>query len=144
MLELTSGLAALETSMLADWVGGPVYPVISALHILAFAFVIVPVLMADVRVLKIGAADCQVSRLSRTALFAFAGAAVTGLLLLSVQATRYAENPAIYWKFGLLALAGVNATLFHLLEKDQRIIAVVSVFVWCGVLLSGRWIAFSA
>ncbi|WP_227272637.1 hypothetical protein [Roseobacter weihaiensis] len=144
MFELTSVLAALETSTLADWVGGPIYPMISALHILAFAFVIVPVLMADVRVLKIGAADDQVSRMSRIAVFAFAGAAFTGFLLLSVQATRYAENPAIYWKFGLLALAAANAFLFYRLEKGQRIIAVVSVFAWCGVLLSGRWIAFSA
>ncbi|MFQ6550522.1 hypothetical protein AADZ90_021475 [Aestuariibius sp. 2305UL40-4] len=144
MFELTSVLAALETSALADWVGGPAYPVISALHILTFAFVVVPILMADVRVLRIGAADEQVSRLSRTALLAFTGAAVTGLLLLSVQATRYAENPAVYWKFGLLALAGVNASLFHWLQKAPRIIAFVSVFVWCGVLLSGRWVAFAA
>ncbi|WP_299682367.1 hypothetical protein [uncultured Roseobacter sp.] len=144
MFELTSLLAALETSTLADWVGGPIYPVISALHILTFAFVVVPVLMADVRVLKIGVADDQVARLSRTVVLAFTGAAFTGFLLLSVQATRYAENPAIFWKFGFLALAGANAVLFYLLEKVQRIIAVVSVLVWCGVLLAGRWIAFSA
>lgn len=142
MFELTPVLAALETSALADWVGGPIYPVISALHILAFAFVLVPVLMADVRVLKIGTADGQVARLSRIALFAFAGAALTGVLLLSVQATRYAENPAIYWKFGLLALAGANAFLFYGLQNHQKIIAVVSILIWCGVLLSGRWIAF--
>lgn len=144
MLELTPVLAALETSTLADWVGGPAYPMISALHIFSFAFVIVPVLMADVRVLKMDAADDQVSRLSRTALLAFTGATVTGLLLLSVQATRYAENPAIYWKFAFLALAGVNASLFHWLQKGHRMFAFVSVFVWCGVLLSGRWIAFAA
>lgn len=97
MFELAPMLQALETSALADWVGGPIYPLISALHILAFAFVLVPVLTADVRVLTIGDADAQVFRLSRVALFAFATAALTGILLLSVQATRYAENPAIYW-----------------------------------------------
>ncbi|WP_299605215.1 hypothetical protein [uncultured Tateyamaria sp.] len=144
MFELTPALAALETSPLADWVGGPIYPLISALHILAFAFVLVPVLVADARILKIGAVDDEVSRLSHTALLAFGGAALTGSLLLSVQATRYAENPAIYWKFGLLALAGANAFLIYWLQKAQKVIAAVSALIWCGVLLSGRWIAFVA
>lgn len=144
MLELTPILQALETSALADWVGGPIYPLISALHILAFAFVIVPVLMADACVLKTGDADAQVTHLSQVALSAFVAAALTGVLLLSVQATRYAENPAIYWKFGLLGLAGVNAALFLQLQSARRLFATGSIVIWCGVLLSGRWIAFAA
>ena len=144
MFELTPVLAALETSAEADWVGGPIYPLISAMHILSFAFVIVPVLLADLRVVRTGSADDQVGLLTRIALFAFAGAALTGVLLLSVQATRYAENPMIYWKFGLLFLAGVNALLFLRLQRFQRTIATASALILCGVLLSGRWIAFAA
>lgn len=144
MFELTPLLTALETSALADWVGGPIYPLISALHILALAFVIAPVLMADVRILKTGVIDDQVARLTRTVLLAFAAAALTGVLLLSVQATRYAENVAMYWKFGLLAVAGANALLFYRFERFCKILAAASALVWFGILLSGRWIAFAA
>ncbi|MCR9195259.1 MAG: hypothetical protein NXH88_11030 [Hyphomonas sp.] len=136
-------LVALERSILADWVGGPIYPVISALHILAFAFVIVPVLMADVRVLTVGAADETVIRLARIAVFGFGCAALTGILLFSVQATRYAENPAIYWKFGFLCAAGLNALCFRWFVNLRQSIAFVSAIFWCGVLFSGRWIAFA-
>ena len=143
MFELTDILTALEISRLANWVGGPIYPIISALHILAFGFVIAPVLLADIRVLRIGHVDERVTWLSRIALVGFAGAAVTGTLLFSVQATRYAENPALYWKLGFLGIGGLNALCFYLFSRLRRVLAIISAVVWCGVLFSGRWIAFA-
>jgi len=140
---LTPVLAWLEASALADWVGGPAYPLISALHILAISFLIAPVILADVRVLRIRELDDYSRRLSRIAIFGFGAAATTGLLLLSVQATRYAENPAILAKFALLGLAGANAALFALITGARRVSAALSICVWCSVLFAGRWVAFA-
>lgn len=143
MLELTSLLRRLETSPLADWVGGPIYPIVSALHIVGLAFVIVPVFLADVRIISLGCADDRAKWLSRIALAGFLGATFTGSLLFSVQATRYADNPAIAFKLALLSFAGINALCFYGLSGLRRALAASSVIVWCGVLLSGRWIAFA-
>ena len=144
MFDLTPVLAVLEISALANWVGGPICPLISALQILAFSFVIVPVLMADCRIIRTGVIDSHITGISCVALVAFAGAALTGILLLRVQAPRCAENPAAYWRFGLPAVAGSDVLLFHTLARFQGAIAAASVFFWCGIILSGRWIAFAA
>ncbi|MEO1178428.1 MAG: hypothetical protein AAFV87_15070, partial [Pseudomonadota bacterium] len=78
---LTPVLAWLEASALADWVGGPAYPLISALHILAISFLIAPVILADVRVLRIRELDDYSGRLSRIAIFGFGAAArITGAI----------------------------------------------------------------
>ncbi|MEL6377574.1 MAG: hypothetical protein AAFQ04_10325 [Pseudomonadota bacterium] len=143
MLWLTSAFAALETSAVADWVGGPIYPVISALHILAISFLIAPVILVDLRVLRMKEVDSAAKGLLRVALIGFGTAVVTGFLLFSVQATRYAENPAVLIKFFLLALAGANAALFAFVEGARPVSVALSIGLWCGVLFAGRWIAFA-
>ena len=143
MLWLKSALERLEASALADWVGGPIYPLVSALHILAIAFLVAPVILADLRVLRLKEMDYVASSLSRVTLIGFGAAVVTGFLLLSVQATRYAENPALLTKFALLVLAAANAALFILFKGIRRVTAAVSIGLWCAALLAGRWIAFA-
>lgn len=140
---LTTVLARLEASVLADWVGGPIYPLISALHIFAIAFLIAPVILADLRVLRFGGMDDTAEDLSRIALYEFCGAVATGVLLFSVQATRYFENPALVAKFAVLVLAGTNAAVFKLIRGARRVAAALSIGLWCAVLLAGRWIAFA-
>jgi len=140
---LTKALAWLEGSDLADWVGGPVYPLISALHILAIAFLIAPVILADIRILRLNGMDDITRQLIRVSLLGFGAAATTGALLFTVQATRYVENPAAGAKFALLLLAGANAGLFALVKRTRRLAAALSIALWCLVLLAGRWIAFA-
>ncbi len=143
MLGLTPLLARLEASALADWVGGPIYPLISALHILSISFLIAPVVLADLRVLMLKGIDDGAVRLSRIAFLGFGAAATTGVLLFSVQATRYAENPAVLIKFALILLAGANAALFVLFNSIRPFNASLSIVIWCSVVVAGRWIAFA-
>lgn len=143
MFVLTKLLLHVESSALAGFIGGPVYPVVSALHILAFGFVIVPILIADFRILRSNEVDLASRKLSLIALGGFAIAAATGLLLFTVQASRYVENPALLIKFALLLLAGMNAAWFQTGARQLRLSAALSMLLWCGVLLSGRWIAFA-
>ncbi|MBO6756404.1 MAG: hypothetical protein JJ902_08765 [Roseibium sp.] len=143
MLWLTGVLGSFEASPLADWVGGPIYPLVSALHILAIGFLVAPVILADLRVLRRGQVDATSIDLSRVALIGFCAAVATGVLLFSVQATRYAVNPAVLIKFSLLAIAGANAALFYLISRIRRATAALSIGIWCAVLIAGRWIAFA-
>ncbi|GFE66811.1 hypothetical protein [Litoreibacter roseus] len=144
MLELTPVLAWLEASALADWVGGPIYPLISAMHILSISFLIAPIILADLRVMRLKRTDDAVVKLSRIALLGFGAAATTGVLLFAVQATRYAENPAVLIKFALILLAGANAALFAAFKSMRPVTASLSICLWCAGLVAGRWIAFAA
>lgn len=143
MLGLTPLLARLEASALADWVGGPIYPLISALHILSISFLIAPIVLADLRVLRLKEMDDAGVQLSRIAVLGFIAAATTGVLLFAVQATRYAENPAVLIKFALILLAGANAALFAWFKSMRLMTTSLSICLWCAVLVAGRWIAFA-
>ena len=143
MLKLTPVLAWLEASALADWVGGPIYPLISAMHILSICFLIAPVVLADLRIVRFKVIDDWVVQLSRIAVLGFGAAAITGVLLFAVQATRYTENPAVLIKFALILLAGTNAALFASFKTMRPMTASLSICLWLAVLLAGRWIAFA-
>lgn len=143
MLGLKPVLAWLEASALADWVGGPIYPLVSAMHILSISFLIAPIILADLQVLRLKDIDESAMRLGRIALLGFGAAATTGVLLFAVQATRYAENPSVLIKFALILLAGANAALFAAFKSMRPVTASLSICLWCAVLVAGRWIAFA-
>ena len=137
----------LKTSFIA-------YPVINALHIAAIGTLFGSVLLMDLSVLGwVRSVPRQklVALLRRAALAAFLIAVLTGLTLFSVQATNYVRNPAFLAKLGLIILAAVNFFAFTALDRRRRtqdaspalrILAVVSILAWSGVLLAGRFIGF--
>lgn len=139
---VATGLSKLESSVLADWAGGAVYPLISGLHVLSIGFVVVPILLADLRILQLGEADARARAHARLALVSFGAAAVTGGLLFTVQPVEYAENRAFAIKIALMAAAGLNAGVFGTLSGSHRAAAILSATLWLGVLFAGRWIAF--
>jgi hypothetical protein len=76
-------------------------------------------------------------------------AVVTGLALFSVQPLAYVENPAFLTKLALLALAVLNAFIFVLLRRHRsetsivtRLMAALSLGLWLGVVIAGRFIGF--
>jgi putative copper export protein len=82
---------------------------------------------------------------------------VTGSLLIVGEPRRSLVNSAFYLKMALLLAAilltaGLQASLAAapgFWEKDQfrrltgRVLATVSILVWCGILFAGRWIAYA-
>ncbi len=130
------------------------YPIVNALHIASIGTLFTSVLLMDLATLgaiRSVAAEKLVELLRPIALGAFAFAAVTGLLLFSVQATTYAGNFAFLLKLGLIALAALNFLVFaasaHRKRSDapptsMRISAVLSILTWSGVLLAGRFIGY--
>jgi hypothetical protein len=117
------------------------YPAISALHLLGISLLIGPILIVDWALLRNRIGPWAL--LQRVAAGGFVLAAITGIALFTVQATKYAYNPAMLGKLGLIGLAGANLLAFRWIGMDRpRGFALCSLVIWLGVLLSGRFIAF--
>lgn len=150
-------------SRLDQWLAGapglvsPVYPWLSAGHILALGLLIGSIALLDLRLLGLFrslALPPLAAVLSRMAAFGLGLAMLTGLALFSVQPSHYLDNSAFVLKLGLLALGLLNVALVHALPGWRRMLAgqgvdlallvtaVVSLLIWAGVVLAGRWVAF--
>lgn len=129
------------------------YPVIEIAHLVALSTLFGSVLIVDLAVLT------QYRRLPlevwgvavlRLTLVGFALSVVTGVLMFMARATDIALNPMFLLKLFLLALAGVNACLFHRRRgidlnasaSLSRAQALLSILIWIGVIACGRMIAY--
>lgn len=159
VLAIADGLW-LEQSALSQairqWVW--LYPAIECLHLLGLALVVGSIALFDLRLLgfsrQIWITDLA-QHLLPWAYLGFAIAATTGGLLFAVDATQLAANPAFRIKLLLIAVAGVNAALFHFKYRSVRLwnrgvmaplsvraIAVTSLLLWAAVIICGRLIAY--
>ena len=89
------------------------------------------------------------ARLALTiSLTGFVLAVASGLLMFASQPLELIANRAFTLKMGLLMLAGINAALFHArkgldrLDTLARMQTVLSLMLWLGVIVCGRWIAY--
>lgn len=153
-------LAALHGSALAVLLRTPeVYPFVNAGHILSLALLVGPIATLDLRML--GAfRNVKLSEiappLSRMAALGAACALITGFLLFSVKPVGYWENAAFPVKLSLIVAGLVNAGLLHAsaqwraalaggaVHPRLKIAAGLSLAIWVGAVLAGRWIAFAA
>jgi hypothetical protein len=136
-----------------------VFPVIESVHVLAISLIAGTILTVDLRVGGLIFRDEPLARITRALLpytwYGFALMVATGLPLFAAEAAKLYDNPAFRVKLMLLALAGLNALLFHLTvyrrlhEQYQhgraplpaRMFATVSGLLWSGIIVSGRLIA---
>lgn len=132
------------------------FPVIETVHLLALALIGGAVLIVDLRLLGQGLRRLPVAEVSQQAQPWFVGSLVvivaSGILLFLSEATKCYENPAFWTKMAFLAGAVAFAlTLRHPralagMSPEQgnrgRVLAVVSLVLWSGVGLGGRFIGF--
>lgn len=132
------------------------FPVIETVHLLALALIGGAVLIVDLRLLGHGLRRLSVAEVSAQAHPWFMGSLLvivaSGVLLFLSEALKCYENPAFWAKMAFLLGAVVfGLTLRHpralaALGPDttrrQRILAVVSLLLWSGVGLGGRFIGF--
>lgn len=157
-------LAESEASDVAVYLLGNVPglpPIAQSLHILGIALVIGSVVMVDLRFLGLAVPSQNVSEMISRLLpwtwWALLLNAVTGLLFVVARPYRYFFNPVVAWKFSFLVPAITLAFVIHrfgykeegyweltpLRRTSANIIAGVSLVLWLGVVLAGRWIAYS-
>jgi hypothetical protein len=162
-LVLNALLMLLQGSPLGEAVRNAqyLYPVLEALHIIGIALLIGPAFAFDLRLLGIGHRAVSVTTAARHLLplshVGFAIAVVTGIALLSAQATVVASTGAAPWKLGLLILAGINIPIFHygvyrrvdewtdasVTPITARLAALISISAWTGVVFAGRLLAYT-
>lgn len=133
------------------------YVLANAAHVLGIGLILGAALPMDLRLL--GAFPrlplaVTVPFLSRIAATGVALAAVTGLLLLSVNPADYLANPAFRAKLVLILGALLVVAAQHAnpafraalagggVAPSVRVAAALSLGLWLAVLLAGRWIGF--
>ncbi|NQV69192.1 MAG: hypothetical protein HQ498_04100 [Pseudohongiella sp.] len=134
------------------------FPFLESIHVLTAALVVGSILMVDLRLLGLAAKRYSVTTLSKElvpwSIGAFVIATITGLGMFITRAASHVVNPAFQWKMALLLLAGINMMYFHFRVYNQverwnstastptqvKIIGGLSLFLWSGVMLAGRWV----
>jgi len=134
------------------------FPFLESIHVIAAAMVLGSILMVDLRLLGFAATRYPITTLSKELVpwswGAFAVATITGVGMFITRAASHVVNPAFQWKIVLLVLAGVNMAYFHFRVYKQinqwdtlvttpmqlKFFGGMSLFLWSGVMLAGRWV----
>lgn len=160
-------LSGLEESALAELVGRSawLYPVVEIVHVVGFVILVGCILVFDLRILgllrRLPVEDA-VAHLTRWARWSLVLVVPSGFVLFIVEATTLAGNPAFRWKLAFMALAAVNAALFHgvtwrrsdggrhpawsgeaPLPVPARLASVASLVLWFLVLSAGTFIPYA-
>jgi len=133
------------------------YIITNAAHIFAIGLLLGSITTLDLRLLGLFR-DYPLQHfgvlLSRVAATGLVCAVVTGVLLFSTRPAAYLENPAFLVKVTLLGLGVINAAILHRGRHWRRALttgevhiaakaaAALSLSIWIGAVLSGRWIGF--
>ena len=134
------------------------FPLLESIHVIAAAMVVGTILWVDLRLIGVAAVQYPITTMSRELVpwtwGAFVVATITGIGMFITRAASHVLNPAFQSKMVLLVLAGLNMAYFHFkLYKDiaqcdslavtstqLKIAGSLSLFLWAGVMLAGRWI----
>jgi hypothetical protein len=152
-LEKTPFAAAMRNS---SWL----FDITETTHTLGIILVAGTILLVDLRLLGLGLKKERVSevveRIVPWTLSGFAFMVFTGGWLFASEARKLYHSPAFRIKLVLLALAGLNALVFHLtvyrrsadwdelrvLPARARLAGMVSLILWICIIAAGRSIAY--
>ncbi len=135
------------------------YPAVEVVHIFGFVVLVGAAAMFDLRLLGL-TRMLSVTSLAlhhlRWARVALVLVAPSGLLMFAAHASEMATNPAFRLKLVLIALAGLNAAVFHRgifrsvaawdlnvpAPAAAKVAAVLSLLLWATVITCGRLLAY--
>ena len=132
---------------------GWLYPLANLVHVLGAALVVGAIATFDIQVLRSPREAPLVSHSAiPVAVVGLVFQAVSGVVLLSAEASTVVRNPAFQFKMAMLIFALANVAVFHWrfgralktgapLDGAQTF-AAVSLASWILVLLAGRTIAY--
>lgn len=135
-------------------------PVAQTIHILAIAAIMGSIVLIDLRILGLAVPSQGVAELTKRLLpwtwWALPALALSGAPFVFARPQRYEINPIFRIKFVLMALAVLVTLAFHMVSARDagyweraggrvtaKLVAVVSLGLWVGVILAGRWIAYA-
>ncbi len=156
-------ISLAENSSLADFIreDDVAFPLIETAHVLAISPVIGSISILDLRLAGLASLDRPVGRLTHAILpitwSAFVLAVVSGGLLFISHASKYLENSFFLIKLLLIAAAGLNMAVFHLMTAkglsrwennaqpplSAKLAGTLSLLFWVSIVACGRWIGFT-
>ena len=137
------------------------YPWIESTHVLTLTLFVGTIIAVDLRLLGVAFKDVPVSEVNRRMLpWTYAGfviMVITGLLLFYAIPVRSYQSVWFRTKLLFIVIASINIWLFHKrvsanIEQwdtqpkpplSARISAGVSLSMWAGVIVTGRFIAYN-
>lgn len=132
------------------------YPSLLTAHVVTMSIFAGLILMMDLRLVGWGNLKTPISQLQTRLfpwqMFMMALTSISGLLLLYSKPLTYYGKIFFWIKMGLIALAGLNALVFHLtayrdvakwdtdrvLPTPARLAGFFGLFLWVGVIVFGR------
>ena len=154
-------LESIQYSEFGLWVAGGdtifAYPTILALHTLGLGTVVGMSAIIDCRVLGVARSVplVDLDRLFRVMWWGFALNATTGVVLFIAAAADKAYQEIFYVKLAFIVLALVTATrirrtvfggttdLDQPMPRNAKVLAVASLFLWMGAIVTGRLMAYT-
>jgi hypothetical protein len=156
-------IAALEASSIATGIRNSLYlfPLIESVHVIGLTMVFGTILIIDLRLLGVASTQRPFTAIASDVFkwtwLAFAVTATTGALMFITNAGTYYQSAYFRAKMALLALSGLNMLVFavtarrsvHAWDREAsapasaRAIAALSLVMWVGVIVLGRWIGFT-
>jgi hypothetical protein len=136
------------------------FPAFDVIHTLGIVLVAGTIMLVDFRLLGLGLRSVPVAqvvaRIVPATLGGFGLMLVSGGLLFSSEAVKMYHSPAFRIKVLLLALAGLNALIFHrTIYRDvanwdpgsraparARLAGLLSLVLWAAIIAAGRAIAY--
>ena len=136
------------------------FPTFDAIHTLGIVMVAGTIMLVDLRLLGLGLRSVPmtqlVARIVPATLWGFGLMVLSGGLLFASEAVKMYHSPAFRIKVVLLALAGLNALIFHrTVYRDAdhwepsvapvraRLAGLLSLLFWIGIIAAGRAIAYA-
>jgi len=130
-----------------------VFPILDAVHCAGIFLVAGTIVVVDLRLLGFGMRRQSVSSVIAQVLpwtfFGFAFMLITGSLLAWAEPLKLYHSVFFRWKLLFLALAGLNALLYHytyhytmLTPVRARLAGAVSIACWICVIAAGRAIGY--
>jgi uncharacterized membrane protein len=137
------------------------FPVIESVHSLAISVMIWPAALLDLRLLDLAMRRRRVSAVADQFLpwvwIGFTVMVMSGAMLFAAEAVKCYKSPFFRVKLILIAVAGLNALIFHKTvfgdaaswDEDTsvpwraRVAGACSLAVWIGVIAMGRGLAYA-
>jgi hypothetical protein len=153
----------LENSLIGSAVSQStwMFPAIETVHVIAIALVVGSIAVLDLRLLDWTWRRRSITELTLDVLpwtwASFAVAVMSGSLLFTSAAVKYASDVSFRLKMLLLMLAGANMLVFHLstyrgiagwdrdmpTPRSAKVAGGASLLLWVCVVATGRWIGFT-
>jgi len=141
---MQGGLSFITSS---NWM----YPALEVAHITGIALMLGSLVLVELRVWGYAAAlpaPALASAGLRLTVGGFLLVGASGLLMFAAHPGELLANRAFVLKMGLVMLAGLNALGFHMrgsmakADAWARAQTALSLGLWLGVIICGRWIAY--